>query len=60
MEIIQITKRDFSTQSFALYKITDAILKAMTAVDNGQMADAQNIAEQVHAEVDVKRVSRCG
>ncbi|MEL7269182.1 MAG: ribonucleotide-diphosphate reductase subunit beta [Bacteroidota bacterium] len=49
MEITQITKRDFSQQPFALYKITDAILKAMTAVDNGQMIDAQNIAEQVHA-----------
>lgn len=48
MEITQITKRDFSTKPFELYKITNAILKAMTAVEHGQMQDAQNIAEQVH------------
>ena len=43
-----ITKRDFSTKPFELYKITNAILKAMTAVDHGQMNDAQNIADQVY------------
>ncbi|MEM6865792.1 MAG: ribonucleotide-diphosphate reductase subunit beta, partial [Bacteroidota bacterium] len=47
MEITHITKRDFSRQTFALYKITDAVLKAMTAVEHGQMSDAQRIAEQV-------------
>ncbi|MEM1337079.1 MAG: ribonucleotide-diphosphate reductase subunit beta [Bacteroidota bacterium] len=49
MEIAHITKRDFSTQPFALYKITNAVLKAMTAVDHGQITDAQTIAEQVYA-----------
>ncbi len=49
MEIAHITKRDFSTQPFALYKITNAVLKAMTAVDHGQIADAQIIAEQVYS-----------
>ncbi len=49
MEIAHITKRDFSTQPFALYKITNAVLKAMTAVDHGQIADAQKIAEQVYS-----------
>ena len=48
MEITHITKRDFSTKPFELYKITNAILKAMTAVDHGQMNDAQNIADQVY------------
>ncbi|GGG42103.1 ribonucleoside-diphosphate reductase subunit beta [Croceivirga lutea] len=48
MEITHITKRDFSTQPFALYKITNAILKAMTAVEHGQMADAQKIASEVN------------
>ncbi|RNC89498.1 MAG: ribonucleotide reductase [Allomuricauda sp.] len=48
MEITYITKRDFSQQPFALYKITNAVLKAMTAVDNGQMSDAQRIADQVY------------
>ncbi len=49
MEITYITKRDFSQQPFALHKITDAILKAMTAVEHGQIADAQHIAEQVYS-----------
>lgn len=48
MQITHITKRDFSTKTFELYKITNAILKAMTAVENGQMEDAQNIANQVN------------
>ena len=48
MEITHITKRDFSTKPFELYKITNAVLKAMTAVEHGQMNDAQKIAEQVH------------
>ena len=48
MEITHITKRDFSTKPFELYKITNAILKAMTAVEQGQMSDAQTIADQVH------------
>ena len=48
MEITHITKRDFSTKPFELYKITNAILKAMTAVEHGEMDDAQRIAEQVH------------
>ncbi|MEM9143833.1 MAG: ribonucleotide-diphosphate reductase subunit beta [Bacteroidota bacterium] len=48
MEITYITKRDFSTQPFALYKITNAVLKAMTAVEHGQTADAQTIAKQVY------------
>jgi len=55
MEIIEITKRDFSTKTFELYKITNAILKAMTAVENGQMEDAQGIADQVHQALLVRK-----
>ncbi|MGD1947747.1 MAG: ribonucleotide-diphosphate reductase subunit beta, partial [Croceivirga sp.] len=51
MEITHITKRDFSTKPFELYKITNAVLKAMTAVEQGQISDAQIIAEQVHGEL---------
>lgn len=51
MEITHITKRDFSTKPFELFKITNAVLKAMTAVENGQMSDAQIIADQVHEEL---------
>jgi len=47
MHIIHITKRDFSTQTFDLNKITNAILKAMTAVEHGQISDAQAIAQGV-------------
>ena len=49
MEITHITKRDFSTKPFELFKITNAVLKAMTAVNHGEMGDAQTIAEQVYA-----------
>lgn len=55
MEIIKITKRDFSTKTFELYKITNAILKAMTAVENGQMEDAQRIADQVYTALLVRQ-----
>lgn len=48
MSIAHITKRDFSTQPFDLQKITDAIAKAMTAVEHGQAQDAQTIANQVY------------
>ncbi|MBA4745641.1 MAG: ribonucleotide-diphosphate reductase subunit beta [Muricauda sp.] len=48
MQITHITKRDFSTQEFDLNKITNAILKAMTAVEHGQITDAQTIASNVN------------
>ncbi|RSK41396.1 ribonucleotide-diphosphate reductase subunit beta [Mangrovimonas spongiae] len=48
MEILHITKRNFSRKPFELSKITNAILKAMKAVDNGEAADAQLIANKVH------------
>lgn len=48
MPISHIAKRNFSTQPFELQKITEAILKAMTAVAHGQRQDAQAIADQVH------------
>ena len=48
MEITHITKRDFSTKSFELHKITNAVLKAMTAVEHGELSDAQIIAKNVH------------
>ncbi|OQD42722.1 ribonucleotide-diphosphate reductase subunit beta [Croceivirga radicis] len=47
MQISEIKKRDFSTQPFELHKITNAIMKAMTAVDHGQLGDAQVIADDV-------------
>ena len=51
MEIAQITKRDFSTVPFQLFKITNAVFKAMTAVEHGQISDAKAIANEVHNEL---------
>src|SRR5690606_12816334 len=39
---------DFTTKSFHLHKITDAILKAMTAANHGGPEDAQRISEKVY------------
>ncbi len=55
MEITLITKRDFSTKPFELHKITDAVMKAMTAVENGQMKDAETIAGKVYEELLVRK-----
>lgn len=43
-----VVKRDFSTKKFELDKITNAILKAMTAVEHGDENDAQNVALGVY------------
>src|SRR5690606_4923643 len=51
MEITYVIKRDFATRSFHLEKITDAILKAMTAVDHGGLLDAKKISGNVYTEL---------
>src|SRR5690554_1539927 len=51
MEISQITKRNFSPQPFDLQKISNAIFKAMKAVNHGTAEDADVIANQVYAEL---------
>lgn len=48
MEITHVIKRDFTTKLFHLQKITDAILKAMTAAKQGGPEDAQRISEKVY------------
>lgn len=47
MDIKQIVKRDFTTTSFDVDKITNAILKAMEAVGVGSFGDAEKIASAV-------------
>ncbi|EGV43127.1 ribonucleotide reductase [Bizionia argentinensis JUB59] len=47
MKIISVLKRDFLTEPFDLNKITNAILKAMTAVQHGQLVDAERISSKV-------------
>lgn len=49
MQITHVIKRDFRTDIFHLQKITDAILKAMTAANHGGVEDAQRISEMVYA-----------
>src|SRR5690606_26455160 len=48
MEITHVIKRDFTTKLFHLQKITDAILKAMTAANHGEPEDAKRISEMVY------------
>lgn len=47
MKIISVLKRDFLTEPFDLNKITNAILKAMTAVQHGEFEDAERISSKV-------------
>jgi len=55
MTITHLIKRDFTKKPFQLYKITDAILKAMTAVEHGGPGDAQKIANGVYASLLERR-----
>lgn len=48
MEITHIIKRDFTTKSFHLDKITAAVLKAMSVISAGNQEDAQNVAISVY------------
>ena len=50
-----VVKRDFSTKKFELDKITNAILKAMTAVDHGTKDDAQNVALGVYKALQERK-----
>ena len=49
MEITQVIKRDFTTKPFHLHKVTNAVLKAMTAVEMGGVADAERVSQNVYA-----------
>ena len=49
MKIESIFKRDFTQKSFELEKVTDAILKAMLSVKNGDLRDAEKITGEVYA-----------
>ena len=47
MQIDNIIKRDSTLKPFQQVKITDAILKAMISVDNGEPEDAEKISSSV-------------
>ncbi|MFD0796970.1 ribonucleotide-diphosphate reductase subunit beta [Maribacter chungangensis] len=51
MQITHLIKRDFTKKPFQLHKITNAILKAMTAVEHGNLGDAERISENVSASL---------
>lgn len=51
MEITHLIKRDFTKKPFQLNKITDAILKAMTALEHGGFSDAERISNNVYASL---------
>lgn len=48
MEITHIRKRDFSVKPFNLDNITNAVFKALSAVNSGTQEDAQNVALAVY------------
>ena len=48
MHVESIFKRSHEKRPFKLEKITDAILKAMISVNNGDLADAEKIANEVN------------
>ena len=48
MQVETIFKRNHSKRPFQIEKITDAILKAMISVKNGDLKDAEQISEEVH------------
>ncbi|MDX1364717.1 MAG: ribonucleotide-diphosphate reductase subunit beta [Arenibacter latericius] len=51
MEITSIVKRGFATEGFDLKKISNAVLKAMTAVEHGDSVDAERITSKVHTSL---------
>ena len=51
MQINHIIKRDFTTVPFQLSKITNAVLKAMTALEHGTLEDAERVSQLVHASL---------
>lgn len=60
MEITEVIKRDFTTKPFHLHKITNAILKAMTAVEQGGPGEAEEISKNVYtALLERKKADAC-
>ncbi|MBL31409.1 MAG: ribonucleotide reductase [Flavobacteriales bacterium] len=54
MQIENIFKRNFNKKPFVLEKITDAVLRAMISVKNGDVKDAEKISMAVQEEL-IKR-----
>jgi len=56
MQVESIFKRSHEKRPFKLEKITDAILKAMITVNNGDIADAEKIAYDVNKSLIARAI----
>ena len=52
MSITTIVKRDFSKRPFEISKVTNAVLKAMESVNNGDLDSANSISRNVYSELE--------
>ena len=53
MEILHITKRNFSQKPFELSKITNAILKAMKAVNHGEATGLRQLMIALQEKIGI-------
>ena len=56
MQVESIFKRSHDKRAFKLEKITDAILKAMISVNNGDLQDAEKIANEVNKNLIARAI----
>ena len=56
MQVESIFKRSHEKRQFKLEKIADAILKAMISVDNGNVQDAEKIANEVNKSLIARAI----
>ena len=56
MQVESNFKRSHEKRQFKLEKITDAILKAMISVDNGNLSDAEHIAAEVNKSLIARAI----
>ena len=56
MQVESIFKRSHDKRAFKLEKITDAILKAMISVNNGDLQDAEKIANEVNKSLIARAI----
>jgi ribonucleoside-diphosphate reductase beta chain len=54
MSISTIVKRDFSQRPFEISKVTNAVLKAMESVNNGDLDSANTISRNVYSELQFR------
>ena len=60
MGITDIIKRNYASKSFKLEKVTEAVIKAMSSVNNGSVADAEKISNNVYGVLIERKNSIVG